>query len=470
VGAGGKTSLLFALAREAAEQWGSARVVVTTTTKILEPSAGDFPTPASEVRLVDSPAEAVEAAVCVGRTGRLPVLATGTVPAPGETRPKLAGLPAEWVDEIHRAQPDWLILVEADGSAKKPLKAPAAHEPVIPASSAVVVGVAGLDALGLPIDAEHVHRPEVVARVAGRGIGQMVDEATMAAVLMDPNGCGKGRPPGSRLVPVVNKVDPTAPPGATTSLEAACRVAAELRRRGAPEVLLTSCLHWPVVVEALGRGGPVGAVVPLGSVGAVILAAGTSSRMGRTKQLLSWRGEALVAAVARQVLAAPVDPVVVVVGHEAEAVHRALEPLAVEAGGRLWFVASPQYREGGQSASLKAGIGALPEQTGAVIIALCDQPLIRARDLEALVERSSGPGSIAVPVHNGQRGHPVLFGRDFFAELLAVSGDEGGRAVLRRHPEAVIEVPAGPEALQDLDTWEDYQRLLATTTERGGGS
>lgn len=162
VGAGGKTSLMFALALEAAQRWGPERVLVTTTTRIYEPSPRDLPPlgrPAA--RFPDRPTlgtfltgSLAHAAAAAGR-GALLVLGTQLLPAAstkgasrGSERRKVEGVPPEWVDQLGRSLPGLLVLVEADGAAGHPLKAPAEHEPVLPGSTSLVLAVAGIDAVG----------------------------------------------------------------------------------------------------------------------------------------------------------------------------------------------------------------------------------------------------------------------------------------------------------------------------------
>lgn len=205
----------------------------------------------------------------------------------------------------------------------------------------------------------------------------------------------------------------------------------------------------------------------------MILAAGASSRLGYPKQLLAWEGEPLLAHVVRQVLRARVDPVLVVLGHRFGEIAQVLEPLADLAGARLRLVYNPSYLEGGQSSSVRAGVGALPSSACGVVILLCDMPLVRADHVNALVVRyeelasTRGERLIIVPSCRGRRGHPVLFGRGFFGDLGKLQGAQGGRALLSAHPEAVVAIPAGEEVLLDLDTWDDYVGLLRGT---GSGS
>ncbi|MHB8928365.1 MAG: selenium cofactor biosynthesis protein YqeC [Bacillota bacterium] len=492
MGAGGKTSLLLALAREAIERWGPGSVSVTTTTKMLEPGAEEFPwgpgvkgTPRA-TRLqpclilsesLDAADQVIEAHPGFEKHGgeRPEVLVLGSRWA-GESvgRRKFAGIPPEWVDEIARRFPDLVMLVEADGAARKPLKAPAAHEPVIPASSTVVLTVAGLDALGMPLDAEHVHRPERLAQLTGHTPGNPVTSDVIATALWHPEGCGKGSPQGAAVVPVINKVD------RPEQLPAAREVAGKLLQRGAPRVLLTSCHTWPVVVEAVAPTPGAAVTTPKAapaegapSVAAIVLAAGASTRMGAPKQLLQWEDEPLIVRAVRQTLEARVAPVVVVLGHKADEIKPLLEPLQRRARERLWVTVNQDYLEGGQSSSVRAGLAALAAadrgRARAVVFVNCDQPLLRAEHIDTLVARfeaaeagegrSAPEGAIVIPVHDGRRGHPVLFGRGFFGELAGVTGNEGGRSVIRRHPQAVIEVPSDRAALADVDSPEDFREL-----------
>ena len=208
-------------------------------------------------------------------------------------------------------------------------------------------------------------------------------------------------------------------------------------------------------------------------VGAVVLAAGVSSRMGCPKLLMPWGDGPLVARAVGAALGARVDPVVVVLGHRAEEVRRALEPLAVPAGGRLVTVLNPDYLDGGQSSSVRTGIASLPDEAAGAVFVLGDQPLVRSEHIDLLVDRFArlrahrGDGLILVPAFGGRRGNPVLFGRRLVQELVSLRGDEGGRSLLRSHPEAVVEVPAGEEVLLDVDTREDYERLRGRVDTQG---
>ncbi len=200
-------------------------------------------------------------------------------------------------------------------------------------------------------------------------------------------------------------------------------------------------------------------------IAAIILAAGGSTRFGRPKQLLDWNGVPLVAHVADQALAAGLTPVIVVLGCQAEAVRAAL-------GARPVQTAMNWRWEAGLGTSLQAGLAALPPETEAAVFLQCDQPLVGAALLRALVSRFvEGRASIVHPVHAGQRSTPVLFARRLFPELAALGGEEGGRAIMARHPDEVTVVQvADADMLADIDTPEDYECLVPSAERRAPGA
>ena len=184
---------------------------------------------------------------------------------------------------------------------------------------------------------------------------------------------------------------------------------------------------------------------------ALVLAAGSSRRMGRPKQLLEIGGEPLIRRAVRQAAAAGLDQIVVVVGPHRAEIERALG----DAGVRL--VDNPDHLSG-MASSLRAGLRALGSEVEAAIVMLADQPFQGPEVLSRLIAafRQSGQ-PIVVPLYAGRRGNPVLFARSLFAELAAQQGDQGGREVLRAHPERIETVAFDRAELQtDLDTWDQY--------------
>ncbi|HWL31791.1 MAG TPA: molybdopterin-binding/glycosyltransferase family 2 protein [Xanthobacteraceae bacterium] len=193
-------------------------------------------------------------------------------------------------------------------------------------------------------------------------------------------------------------------------------------------------------------------------IAAVILAAGRSTRMGGPNKLLAEiGGRPLVRIAAEEALASHARPVIVVTGHQREKVEAALEGLDVRR------VHNPHFADG-LSTSVKAGLGAVPDDVDGAIVCLGDMPQVRAPLIDKLVSAFDPErGALAViPTIDGKRGNPVVWSRRFFPELMTLEGDIGARNVIGRYPEAVVEVPlTDTAALIDVDTPEALDRVKA---------
>ncbi|MFQ3663383.1 MAG: nucleotidyltransferase family protein [Chloroflexaceae bacterium] len=194
------------------------------------------------------------------------------------------------------------------------------------------------------------------------------------------------------------------------------------------------------------------------TVHGILLAAGRSARMGRPKQLLPWQGRPLVRHVAEVALASRLAGVVVVLGAYAGEVARALDGL----NGSLRQVMCAEYA-GGQAASLRCGLEALPDSVRAVVVLLVDQPLVTPVLINRLIAAfEAAPAAVAVvPRYQGQRGTPVLLAERLFAEVRALEGDLGARPLLARYADAVRWLDVDdPAVVEDVDTPEDYEHVL----------
>ncbi|MDA8187837.1 MAG: molybdenum cofactor cytidylyltransferase [Dehalococcoidales bacterium] len=192
-------------------------------------------------------------------------------------------------------------------------------------------------------------------------------------------------------------------------------------------------------------------------ISGIILAAGRSVRMGQPKLLLNLQGRSLIRHVVENAVESRLDKVVVVVGNEAAKVRAEIERYDVQ------IVENPAFAEG-QSMSLRAGLRAVDPKTQAVLVLMGDQPFVNSAIIDALVERYKQENCVlVVPDYVGQRGAPVLFDRSLFHELLAVSGDKGGRDIVKEHLHRACVVPIESGlAARDIDTWSDYQDVVAT--------
>jgi molybdenum cofactor cytidylyltransferase len=185
------------------------------------------------------------------------------------------------------------------------------------------------------------------------------------------------------------------------------------------------------------------------SIAALVLAAGSSRRMGKVNKLLQPIGGApMVARVVAAALASRTAPIVVVVGHEAEKVRAALSGLDIT------IVDNANYADG-LSSSLRRGLLAVPPEADGVVICLGDMPWVEGADIDRLVSAFNPVEgrAICVSSHRGRQGNPVLWGRQFFREMQQLSGDQGARSLLQAHAEWIAEVEAPSDAvLIDIDT------------------
>lgn len=195
VGGGGKTTAMFRLAREMVEKGGQA--ITTTTTRIF----------AAQIAL--APAH-LPAAAATEESVRAALAAHGHVLVIGPANPgtgKADGVSLDLFRCLRAWCPGVTILNEADGSRMRPFKAPAEHEPVIPQETTLVVPVVGADVFGRALEAEHVHRAELVCALSGAPLGTPITPEIVARVLAHPQGGRKGAPAGARIVALINKVE-----------------------------------------------------------------------------------------------------------------------------------------------------------------------------------------------------------------------------------------------------------------------
>ncbi len=190
----------------------------------------------------------------------------------------------------------------------------------------------------------------------------------------------------------------------------------------------------------------------------VVLAAGSSTRMGGPNKLLERVDDApMVLTVVEAALASRADEVVVVTGEDRERVEECLSGLPVR------LVWNPDHIEG-LSTSLRAGVSALPGGARAVVICLGDMPLVRPGHIDTLIGAflTDSEGSIFVPTWQGQRGNPVLWTVDLLPEIGTLTGDVGAKVLMSRDPMKVREVPVDePGVLTDVDTPEALRELTA---------
>ena len=177
--------------------------------------------------------------------------------------------------------------------------------------------------------------------------------------------------------------------------------------------------------------------------------------MGRTKQILPFRGQTILESVVDSAIASSLQRVVVVLGHQADEIKPILKKRD------LTIVLNPNFARG-LSSSLKVGLLALDEKTEAVLFLLGDQPLVTTETIDLILaayKRSHNP--IVLPVFEGRRGNPVLFSRETFCLIESLIEDYGARSLFKKYDGRILKVPVDDPAIHiDIDTEDDYRRLL----------
>jgi molybdenum cofactor cytidylyltransferase len=423
VGAGGKTTALFQLARELPPP-----VIVTATTHLH----------VDQIKLADSHWVGEKLENLIDLEDNLCGVMLITGPVDGD---RTKGLDKHLMSRLRAVCDDHALplLIEADGSRQHPLKAPAEHEPPIPEFVETVVVVAGLSGLGKPLTEKYVHRVGRFRRLVQLP-SKRVDESPgeeiitpkmIVKVLTHPEGGLKNIPAKARRVALLNQADTP-----------------ELQSIGGKMTRDLLAAFDAVLVGTLEHSN----LQTFERTAGIVLAAGESRRFGQPKQLLDYHGQPFVRTVAQTALSAGLSPVIVVTGANAGQVEAAIHDLPITINR------NPDWKDG-QSTSLKTGLEALPGEIGAAIFLLADQPQVTPTVLRALVEQHSADlAPIVAPLVAGQRANPVLFDRVTFPDLLALTGDVGGRAIFSKYP--VNYLPWHDEdLLVDVDTKDDYQNL-----------
>lgn len=196
VGAGGKTALIFRLARELSR--AGNKVLISTTTRMFKPLSEQ----GGPLILDNNPFSAKEK-ICkaFGQTNMV-TLAEQLIEGD-----KIKGVLPEVLDELFEEGACSYILVEADGSRRKPIKAPGPHEPVVPQKATQVFGVIGMDAIGRTLDEKTVHRPELLSEITGTSMGSMIDCEIIARLILSPRGLFKNAGLFSKKILVLNKAE-----------------------------------------------------------------------------------------------------------------------------------------------------------------------------------------------------------------------------------------------------------------------
>ena len=192
----------------------------------------------------------------------------------------------------------------------------------------------------------------------------------------------------------------------------------------------------------------------------ILLAAGMSTRMGRPKQLLPFKNETVIETVISTLLASSLDEVLVVLGHKYELIYQKIE--AALGNKKLRIINNPDYRLG-MLTSVQAALKQISSSSTEFALTLVDQPLIATNTIDLLIDtHQSTPLPITIPSYHGQRGHPAIFDSMLIDEVLALKWDgRGMKEILEKYFDQIHYLPVDTDSiLKDMDTPEDYQRLI----------
>lgn len=425
-GAGGKTSAIRRLAQEIVQAPnGEPNSLAITTTTQLDRNQQDL----GNVHLIDpDPNQLVKLPELLAE--HRSVLVTGQA-----VDDKWSSPADETLRQLRRiaSQSGSALLIEADGARGRSLKAPADHEPAIPHFADLVVPMAGLDALGQAIRSEAVHRPTLVAALLNAPQEAEIGAAEMAGVMTADEGGLRSVPVRAEVRVLLNKAD-------SNAMESGRQIA---------QILLENDRIQSIAIASVIEDDPVREV--RGRVAGVVLAAGGSSRLGEPKQLIQWRGHSLAWYAVRAAVEGGLAPIVVVVGEAADELRQALESSAID------IIENPNWREG-QSSSVRLGLEAASGETEGVVFLLADMPFVGPDLVRALVEsHRQTMKPLVASWAGGRRANPVLFDRETYADLQALEGDQGGRAIFRRFDSEFVKWE--DSILLDVDTPEDLVRL-----------
>jgi len=422
IGAGGKTSTLVTMAYELVEAgW---RVLATTTTGIKAEQLELMP------NALTPNAESTEISEALNKSGFVFLydsIQNDTVYGPNP----------EWIRQLIDSVDSDVLLVEADVSNGMPLKAPYPDEPMIPPETSLVIMLASLKALSTPLDDEYIYNASAIIDRYGFKRGNTIKSPWIAQILRDETLGLHNVPKSTRVMAFLNQT-PSKGYG-----RARARMIARLALR-------KSRLHG-VAMGAARATDPIYEVRR--PVGAVVLAAGMSSRMGEPKVLLPWaRGKTIIEHIIEQLINARVEHIVVVTGHMAKEVKALVKPMGVS------VVYNRSYRRGEMLSSLKVGLRAMPEHIAASLIVLGDQPRIQPKVIYRLLTAYSEDASeILAPSFEMRRGHPILLGRRFWKDIYNLPRTGSPRDMIDNHAERIHYVNVDTDSvLHDVDTPEDY--------------
>jgi len=432
IGAGGKTTLLLRLASEMLGL--QQKVLLTTTTKIFRPSK-------MPLFISTDIKSAVSALKKHYRDHNFAVLGNRILP-----NGKIEGIEADAV-EILRNELPLSILIEADGAKGKPIKGYAEYEPVLPFHSDQFVAVIGADALNAPLSSATVHRLKHFIKATGAEDKQNITEELIAGTYQYMLKLGTYQAPRAAAAFIFNKIDLVETP--EKAILNIARLLSEQDISG--RLLITQGNVDNPVKYYLQTGKGTDAV----AVPCIILAAGSSLRMGEDKLGLIYNGKTILEHVLENVVKAGIKDIIIVTKPDHNWAW-------LPGKYKCRIVENPLYQTG-MASSLKTGLRAVGPHAQGALFALADQPKVTPDIYKLMVMNfQENLKLITCPVFKGERGNPTLFDRRTWPDLMQLNGDQGGRQLINKlAPENIDFIETDLSVIiEDIDTISDYEALL----------
>ncbi len=421
VGAGGKTSLIFAVAHELFPK----KCVITTTTKMAR----------SEIEFADQSIKLEELGQFnVDRINNVTLIYGGSAE---NEETKITGYQTDELKTLSEIllQHQIPLFIEADGSKRKPCKFPGVHEPNIPSFVNKVCVVVGLSAIGKPLTEDFFHRPEEIARALNIAIGETITTDHLFEILTHPDGGLKNIPDQAEKILFLHQAD--------------CRVDNKI----VDDLALHLKYFYHQVLLSEIKNDYLQINAHWGKIGCVILAAGSASRFGSPKQLAIFKEKTFIENVIETAQSVQFQDRVVILGSHYEEIIDVIDKNEI-------VILNNVNWENGQASSVNLGVSYFfKNPVDAIIFLLVDQPQITSIMINNVLNLFAyQKPNIIVHHYKGQNRHPILFSKDTFQELLNIQGDKGGRQLFDKVIPFQINLESDYLAL-DIDTIEDLKNL-----------
>lgn len=421
VGAGGKTTSMFLLAQELKSL--GKKVLVTTTTAIFYPEENEY----DEIIIEDNiEINKIEKSI---NNGSILVIGKEVT-----NQRKLKGIEKDTITDIFNKGIFDYILVESDGSKRKPIKAPASHEPVLPTLCTKVIGLIGLDSIGKKIDSEFVHRPEIFTKITNSNIGDLITEDIVFNLVSNENGLFKDASIDTKKYLILNKCDNE------SNKESAIIIKDLIKKSGFKinKIIIASMTNKKKYDDSKNN------------ITAIILASGFSNRMGKQKLLLEIENIPIIERVIKAVKNSKINEIILIYRDD-----------KIKDIGNKYEIKTfyNDNADKGQSEAIKLGVKNSSKESKAYMFFVGDQPYLDSVVINEIIHTFNKENNkIIVPKYNDKNGNPVLFSSILKENLLNLNGDIGGKSIINELKSEVKYMYFENEKMGiDIDTAEEYE-------------